>query len=168
MNELNAEQIKKALGCCYMQELEHNENCPECPYTDLYPNCSEYLGKDALVLIKELTEENEAISERYAIQVVTAIELDKQVQRLTEENERLQKALNTDISIVRVSRGNGKTAHLRELGRIKVDAIRADTVREMQERFNDKVAKLLMSPSLQYQASAFIDQIAKEMLEDTK
>ncbi len=37
--------------------------------------------------IKELTKENEAISERYAIQVVTAIELDKQVQRLTEENE---------------------------------------------------------------------------------
>lgn len=53
--------------------------------------------------------------------------------KLTEETERLQKALNTDISIVRVSRGSGKTAHLREVGRIKVDAIRADTVRKMQD-----------------------------------
>ena len=59
--ELNAEQIIKDLECCYMQELEHNENCPECPYTDLYPNCAEYLGKDALSLIKELAEENERL-----------------------------------------------------------------------------------------------------------
>lgn len=46
MENLNAEQVKKALECCYMQGLEHTENCPECPYTDLYPNCTEYLGKD--------------------------------------------------------------------------------------------------------------------------
>jgi hypothetical protein len=60
MENLNAEQVKKGVECCYMQELEHNENCPECPYTDLYPNCSEYLGKDALALInKQETEYNE-------------------------------------------------------------------------------------------------------------
>ena len=59
--ELNREQIIKALECCYMQELEHNENCPECPYTDLYPNCAEYLGKHCFSLIKELTEENERL-----------------------------------------------------------------------------------------------------------
>ena len=70
MENLNAEQIKKALECCYMQELEHNENCPECPYTDLYPDCAEYLGKHALALInsqeqkiKELTEENESLKQ---------------------------------------------------------------------------------------------------------
>ena len=58
---MEREQIIKALECCYMQELEHNENCPECPYTDLYPNCSEYLGKDALSLINELTKDNERL-----------------------------------------------------------------------------------------------------------
>ena len=64
MENFKAEQVKKALECCYMQGLEHTENCPECPYTNLYPNCTEYLGKDALALInsqeqriKELTEE---------------------------------------------------------------------------------------------------------------
>lgn len=64
MENLNVEQVKKALECCYMQGLEHTENCPECPYTDLYPNCTEYLGKDAFALIKsqeqrikELTDE---------------------------------------------------------------------------------------------------------------
>ena len=62
--KLNREQIIKALECCYMQELEHNENCPECHYTDLYPNCAEYLGKHAFALIKELTEENERLREK--------------------------------------------------------------------------------------------------------
>ena len=54
-----------------------------------------------------------------------------------------------------------------EIARLRVDLDNAktDTVRKMQEKFNEKVAKLLVSPSIQYQASAFIDQIAKEMLE---
>lgn len=81
--------------------------CKECIYYHerrLFPECRELAAKSAL--IKELTE----------------------------ENERLMKALNTDISIVRVSRGSGKTAHLREVLRIKADAIRADTVRKMRER----------------------------------
>ena len=43
--------------------------------------------------------------------------------------------------------------------------IRADTVQKMQERFNEKVGKLLIDPSIQYQASAFLDQIAKELID---
>lgn len=91
---------------------------------------------------------------------------EQKVKELTEENERLKKALNTDISIVRVSRGSGKTAHLREVGRIKVDAIRADTVRKMQERIRAEKFHHKNFGDLVYLAD--IDQTAKEMLEDSK
>ncbi len=85
--ELNREQIKKAMECCY----DNNLSCIDCPFqdTDKYFECSN-LANSALALINELTEENAKLHEQNAIQVVTAIELDKQVQRLTEENERLR------------------------------------------------------------------------------
>ena len=70
-------------------------------------------------------------------------------EELTEENERLRTS----------------TVDYRNIPDIIADS-KADTVRKMQERFNEKVAKLLISPSIQYLASAFIDQIAKEMLEE--
>jgi hypothetical protein len=88
-----------------MSELNRDEIISE---IDIKIKYAKFINTDAVVLsskaaqfclehaqfyeqkIEELTEENEAISERYAIQVVTAIELDKQVQRLTEENERLR------------------------------------------------------------------------------
>lgn len=140
---LNAEQIIKALECCTNKRWDGmlDVKCKECPFEIGYENCKD-LDEQALSLIKELTEENERLEKA------------------------LNKALNTDISIVRVcSRGSGKTAYLREVGRIKADAIRASAVRDMQKRFNEKVAKLLISPSIQYQANAFIDRIAKEILE---
>jgi uncharacterized small protein (DUF1192 family) len=141
--ELNAEQIKKALECC--GEYTHGSTCNNCPYMyiELADNdiCSNIMSRDALSLI---TSQEQRIKE------------------LTEENERLQKALNTDISIVRVSRGSGKTAHLREVGRIKADAIRADTVREMQERLKQVLHD---EGRISYYT---IDKIAKEMLEGNK
>lgn len=84
MKEPNRDQIMKGLECCYS-----NSVCDGCPYIESVV-CIRELERDALSLIKELTEKNKAISERYAIQVVTAIELDKQVQKLTDENERLK------------------------------------------------------------------------------
>lgn len=166
--ELNKEQIIKALECCQIRHI--NKACDDCYYHRwLEPTCRGVLCEDALALIKELTEENDAWQKQLISEKEKAdkayYDLACEVENLRSENERLQKALNTDISIVRVSRGSGKTNHLREVGRIKADAIKADTVRKMQERFNEKVAKLLISPSIQYQASAFIDQIAKEMVE---
>jgi formylmethanofuran:tetrahydromethanopterin formyltransferase len=115
--------------------------------------------KDALSLVKELTEENERLNS-------SCTELTQKCASLTEENEGLQKALNTDISIVRVSRGSGKTAHLREVGRIKVDAIRADTVRKMQERLKEHLEKPEFPWDSFTVAEEVIDQIAKEMLEE--
>ena len=56
--ELNREQIIKALECCY----ENTLSCIDCPYQDKYIECSN-LTINALSLIKELTEENERLSE---------------------------------------------------------------------------------------------------------
>jgi hypothetical protein len=114
---------------------KHHENCCNLGKWHEEWNCMTDLMKSALSLIKELSE----------------------------ENERLRKVLFTDISVVRVSRGSGKTAHLREIGQIKVDAIRADTVRKMQEKVEKKILEI--NPNL-CGLLPFIDQIAKEMLEE--
>lgn len=79
------------------------------------------------------------------------------------------KALGTDISIVRVSRGSGKTAHLREVGRIKADVIRADTVRKMQERLKELYIDENITDDMNVAIGVIkqnIDDIAKEMLEE--
>ena len=95
--DLKRDDIIKALECCYMQELEHNENCPECPYTDLYPDCAEYLGKHAFTLInsqeqriKELTEENNGWQELVRVAVDTQNSMGERIEKLTEEIERLK------------------------------------------------------------------------------
>lgn len=88
------------------------------------------------------------------------------IKQLTEENERLKEILHTDISFVRVSRGSGKTNHLREVARLRMDAVRADTVREMQERFTKEFDRMHKSNFLTVEVRQWIiDQIAKEMLE---
>ena len=56
--ELNREQIIKALECC------SKETCEDCPYAneDIFDtSCGINMAKDALALIKELTEENERL-----------------------------------------------------------------------------------------------------------
>lgn len=52
--ELNREQIIKALEICTT-----TGNCPECPYNDDSSLCINRILKDAITLIKELTEEKE-------------------------------------------------------------------------------------------------------------
>ena len=151
MENLNAEQVKKGLECCCMQELTHDENCPECPYTDLYPNCFEYLGKNALALInsqeqriKELESENGKITINMNVYGLTA-------KRLGEENERLKES-----NLVFAHGVEKVAANYYNLGC-------TDTVRKMQERlherFHDRVA---YTRSYVHDT---IDQIANEMLE---
>lgn len=50
---MNREQIVKALECCSTDI----PNCHECPYKECKPS----LSREALALIRELTEENEKI-----------------------------------------------------------------------------------------------------------
>ena len=56
MMELNREQIIKALECCTSET-----GCTECPHFPSLMGCSRQNMRDALSLIKELTEENERL-----------------------------------------------------------------------------------------------------------
>ena len=51
--ELKRDDIIKALECC----SKHLVRCKDCPYQEV-PRCTDEHQKDALSLIKELTEEN--------------------------------------------------------------------------------------------------------------
>jgi hypothetical protein len=53
---LNANEIKKALECCTT-----NGDCPKCLYNDDTSLCINRILKDALSLIKKLTEESERL-----------------------------------------------------------------------------------------------------------
>ena len=67
--ELNREQIIKALECC---KSPLSSDCENCSYTGkrledgVYEGCVNCLVGDALSLIKELTEENERLSQSLA------------------------------------------------------------------------------------------------------
>lgn len=116
--------------------------------------------RNALSLIKELTEENEAISERYAIQVVTAIELDKQVQKLTEENERLS-AYNENL----IKENTYLSNHLLDEVEQAKDLAISDTVRKMHSEIEARCIKGGIYPAF---VKSTIDQIAKEIIGETK
>ena len=175
---MEREQIIKALECCIKTQCD---NCCNLGNWHEQWNCMTDLMKKALALIKELTEEVadwKAIAEQYQKQCEDSyVELEAMRtaansykmhnQKLTEENERLQKALNTDISIVRVSRANGKTGYLREVVRIKADAIRADAVRAFVKKlktYYNELSGKAFPPLVAYH----IEQIEKEFLCDSE
>ena len=58
--ELNREQIIKALECCTNCTCNHAETDTECPLVKM-SFCKNYLMKQSLSLINELTEENERL-----------------------------------------------------------------------------------------------------------
>jgi hypothetical protein len=168
--ELNREQIIKALEFC----AEH-EYCASCPCDN---ECigMESLMLDALALIKELTEELDDAKRdtipklKRSLERANAMgaEADRMVAELTEENERLRAACDKDISIVRVCRGSGKTEHLREVARIRMDAVKADTVRKMQELIFDRIdisVEGYSSEEVKSDVRDMVYQIAEEMLE---
>lgn len=148
MSELNRDQVVKALECC----ASPTNMCKDCPMPEEVKDdcrCMETISRNALALIKELAEENKAISDRYAIQVVTAIELDKQVQKLTEENERLRTQVEMWKSTAYCEKDRGERT-------------KADTVRKIQEEIEARCIKGGIYPAF---VKSTIDQIAKEMIE---
>ena len=149
MENLNAEQVKKALEWCYAEAT-----CSECPYQKICFEVSQWqIMKDALALInsqeqriKELTEVNDILEKTCANLSEGMHNLRDNCEKLSIENERLY--------------ANRKD----HFNRAQRNAILA-----MQERLN-AWATVVLEPRthLDYLAVPVskIEKIAKEMLED--
>lgn len=144
--ELNREQVEKAMDWldCLVGYSSNDSEMAMRTYQllgILYDTC------------EELTEKN-------AIQTITAIELDKQVQRLTEDNERLRAESENESILWR--------QHFESIYQTAKETVKAGTVRKMQERLNEAFNS--HSYNCRDCIKSKVDQIAKEMLEgvDTK
>lgn len=133
-----------------IKELTEELTCKETEYNELYELLQTYKADSEAYrsYSKTLEKENESLktllNESYDTQ-----------NSLTEENERLRAE-------------NERYAELEDGCYVTgYKNIKADTVREMQERLKAEIAKYFL-PTFRFQANAFIDQIAKEMLEGKK
>ena len=150
--ELNREQIIKALKCC-----AYDDACSSCPLQENYTNCVTIMKRDALSLIRELTEENEKLrAERDTFEI-----------NYKDLKYRNQELLKDAVAWEKECR---EWEYEDALMRERLSEIKADTVRRMQERLKecfpdteDHKAVYLVQ-----QIMFAIDQIAKELLEETK
>lgn len=146
MENLNAEQIIKALECCIEGE------CDGCTY-DEQTACKEYLLHDALALIKELTEKNKNLEQAYECADSARRELSSECDRLTEENERLR-----GFNSAKCEDCAGCTAWNCDCANIE-----ADTVRKMQERLKMYFGTYTLGYKIPLnEVLKVINQIAKE------
>lgn len=103
-NKLNREQIIKALECC-TSGINHKGDIPclDCPYDEcnivggtserqITGTCQSWLKKDALSLIKELTEENERLRESTDNELRYTKELVETLHKVHEEKVQKAKA----------------------------------------------------------------------------
>ena len=121
--ELNREQIIK--------ELEGLVNFTTCP---------EYI-KNALSLIKELTEEKNKVFEAGARNLsrleLSYLTLEVENAKLTEENERLRGCVKSKEEVETIMRATYEPL-VKEIAKEQIDKATADTVRKMQERLKAK------------------------------
>lgn len=168
--KLNRDQITKALECCITNQ---HENCCNLGKWHEQWNCMTDLMKNALALIKELTEENEKLTINMNTYGLTA-------KRLAEDNERLRierdnfevlwkdmKARNKDLFTY-----NDLLAKDRDELEAECDQIKADTVRKMQARIEKRSSwfvtqsnGIVTNRTYQLTEDA-LEQIVKEILED--
>lgn len=133
--ELNREQIIKTLECCASKG-----GCKKCP---LQPKeslaiCVTQISKNALALIKELTEENERLH-AYC----------------TELAQRLHEASEENISVC-----------LKNFDLIiENERVKTDTVRTMQSMIKEECIKGGIYPVFVHST---INRIAKEIIEETQ
>ena len=146
--KLKRDEIIKALECC-TSEVTIEFNCSECPY--IRKGCNIAVMRDALALIKELTEKNEkwqtvALKQEDTMQMIAQEKqaIYDELVTVKDENERLH-ASCTEL-----------TRNLHEC--------KADTVRKMQER----IAEHATNGFPRKIRLDVVDKIAKEILEDNK
>lgn len=148
--ELNREQIVKVLECCAEGDCN---GCPRYPFF----GCVKANMAAALAIIRELTESLDRVQKQCGEIIV---ECDEQVAKLTEENERLRVVADmSDTTLTDALR------IVNEFCDSRIKRAKADTVRRMQERFNQVFGGMDATNALLRRT---FDQIAKEVLEEGK
>lgn len=191
MENLNAEQVKRALECC-----NKIGGCKVCPYscngkpTD-NGECGKKMSLDALALIESQEKQVEDYRQELAEVRVALAEANYDKKKLTEENERLRGVgLPDDETYIKLSdakhaimdyigeqtvskyassaecksaRGGAEGA-MNELDYITPAQVApiADTVRKMHTEIKERCLKGGIYPAF---VAGTINQIAKEMLE---
>lgn len=176
MENLNAEQVKKALGCCHSC---NEADCKDCGYRhkadgeeDLYISCVNVLISDALALInKQETEYNELyeICESYRIErdaMRGAANSYKMYSKtLEKENETLKTLLDESYDTQ-----NSLTEENERLSKEFVEYIKTAPIVKIDEVEISKFAikRAIRNYELHFGKSAKLDQIAKEMIGDAE
>ena len=183
--EFNAEQIKRVLEHCTNWAVE--TGCKGCPYDG---DCIEMdVMNDALSLIKELTEENERLRAEKVESLIqegkkrNEIKPAKDITKITryidlvEFEQRIKKYVKAETPEQKELVEWCKDECIRQAYCMPFtnDAMIADTVRKMQERFKQAICDNTYpdfnkdgKPINVWKATTgydLIDQIAKEMLE---
>jgi hypothetical protein len=174
---MNADAIVKALKCC---NVPSGRACSECPYHEVGAECRTQRNKDAVTLILELAEESYKWQEAYGCADSACRELSSKCDELTEENERLKKAnglfeyLNEAVHWVEIG-GKMEYVEIKSIPQaineqidklVNIQNCRAETVRKMQERLKAKAEIVSTYGNPTMVDVDYINQIAKEMLED--
>ena len=130
--ELNREQIIKALECC----ASRKQACRDCPVPqDVKDDCKcmEFISRNVLALICELTESLDRVQKQCGEIIVECDERDaerlKQVAKLTEECKKWQERLDREAKCQYDLAG--KIVDLEA----KVAQVKADTLKDVQMRF---------------------------------
>ena len=95
MENLNAEQVKKALECCALGD------CTPCPYHQLYVGCRDRMAEDSLALINSQEQKIFELKNRLKecengyegtlyLDRCKLHDAEEKIKELTEENERLR------------------------------------------------------------------------------
>ena len=152
MENLNAEQVIKALECCI-----DRPKCIDCPNLTLCAGHGfEYLLVKAVELIKELTKENASLHS-------SCTDLTRKCASLTEENERVKENnvfLNDTI---------GKNAQQAlEVTLEEIEKTKVNNVREIQDRLQAFFGTYVLGYKIPItEALKAVNQILKEVLESS-
>ena len=150
---MEREKIIKALECC-ISGYCIDQKCPLFNWDDEddISKCTSKLSKNALALIKELTEENKKLTSIGISKDIIIEGINDVIVKLNEENERVKSEVSVKKKLL------DKCVDLE-------DRVRDDTVKKMQERLNSVRG---YDDEFEYNSwwGERINQIAKEMLEE--
>ena len=146
--ELNREWIIKAFECC-----AGIPNCNDCPLRPYPQNCKDVMEKRAITLINELIDENEKLMGLYQHNSKLALDAEHKLSQCKNSYE-------DELSRVHMLLA-GAWESVEQKDKL-LGTIKADTVRKMQEKLKNYLREVA-DGEIGY---GWIDQIAKEMLED--